>query len=169
MKTVVATQSILLIMLFLAGQSPDQISMIAHEECGVEFWIPEDWETEIEEDVLIVRDPQSTLELFFLTSGLQVLEQVSDALLEEISRVITQPEVSRLGRQGEHNELICYDADGFGLYREEIVDWELRFVAGARKGLMIVALGNLEANRATVNHIYDTIQLTKIEPESQPD
>jgi hypothetical protein len=168
MKTVAFTRSLLLILILLLGQSYSQVDMIAHDECGVEFLIPKTWEHEIDEDLLIVQSPEGKLKLFFLTSGIQVLGQVSDALLEEISRVITQPEVASVSRQGEHNDLIYYDAQGFGLYEREIVDWELRFVAGARKSMMIIALGDLEANRHEIDQIYDTIQLTKLPPTEEP-
>ena len=165
------TISILLIAIFLAAQTESRIDMIAHQEGGVEFCIPQDWEHEIKEDLLIVRDPESRIELFFLTSGIQVPEQVSDTLLEEISRVISHPEVASVSPQGEYNELIHYDVQGFGLYQGEIVDWEARFVAGARKSLMIIALGlgDLEESRQTVDHIYDTIQRSKLDPVEEPE
>jgi hypothetical protein len=143
--------------------------MIAHQEGGVEFCIPQEWQHETNDGLLIVRDPESRLELFFLTSGIQVPGQVSDALLAEIARVIAHPEVASVSPQGEHNELIHYDVQGFGLYQSEIVDWELRFVAGARKSLMIIALGDVEDNRHTIDQIYQTIQLSKLDPVEDPE
>ena len=153
-------------MVLLQGPSDGQVVMIVHEDCGVEFWIPDDWEHTIEGDLLIVEDPEAKLKLFFLTSGIQMFGQFSDALREEISRVIAQPEVASVSEQGENNELIYYDAHGFGLYQREVVDWELRFVAGARKSLMIIALGDLDSHRQTVERIFQTIRLTKLDPES---
>lgn len=144
----------------------ETVEIIVHEECGVEFWIPPEWEHHVDGDLLIVQDSEEKLRLFFLTSGIQVLGQVTDSLLEEISRVITQPEVATVSRQQEHNELLYYTAQGFGLYQGDIVDWELRFVAGARKSLMIIALGELEMNRSTVEKIFATIKLIKLEAES---
>ena len=160
--------SCLLSIIFLTNFIQSQTyKMIVHEECGVEFWIPPDWGHQIDEDLLIIQSPEEELKLFFLTSGIQVLGQATDALLEEISRVVTQPEVASVSRQQEHNGLLYYTAQGFGLYLGDIVDWELRFVAGARKSLMIIALGELETNRHTVEQIFDTIQLIKLESESR--
>jgi hypothetical protein len=166
MKASSFAQCLLFFIPLLVAQVPEQIEMIAHEECGVEFWIPEDWQHRVEDDLLIVEAPEAVLKLFFLTSGIQVFGQFSDALRAEISRVIVQPEVASVSVQGEHNELIYYDAQGFGLYEKEVVDWEMRFLAGARKSLMIIALGDLETHRHKVDQIYQTIQLTKLEPES---
>ena len=45
--------STILLMNFMQSQT---VEMIVHEECGVEFWIPPDWEHQIDEDLLIVHD-----------------------------------------------------------------------------------------------------------------
>jgi len=157
---------VFLLLAVLLGQSYGQVEMIVHEECGVEFWIPDGWGHRTEGDLLIVEDPEANLKLFFLTSGIQVFGQFSEALRAEISKVITQPEVASVSEQGEQNELIYYDAQGFGLFQKEVVNWELRFLAGARNSLMIIALGNLEAHRQEIEGIFQTIQLTKLDSNS---
>ena len=167
MKMLANLQSLIVAIALTLGCITSYADQIIHEGCGVEFWIPEEWHHEIADDILIIEDSESQLKLFFLTSGLQVLDQISDTLLEELSRVVTQPEVTSTSRLGEHNELLYYSAQGFGLYEREIIDWELRFVAGPRKSLMIIALGNLDSHRQTVEEIYQTIHLTKSDPEDQ--
>jgi len=158
----------LLLWIVILSLAPHHIKadLIAHEESGIEFWVPEDWQHEIKDDLLIVLNPEETVRLFFLTSGIQVLGQVTDALREEVSRVINQPEVTSISQQGENNQLLYYDAQGFGLYESEIVDWELRFIAGARKSLMIIALGDLESERQTIEEMYQTVELIKLDPET---
>jgi hypothetical protein len=157
----------LLLSAALLSQSYGQVEMFVHEECGVEFWIPDGWDHRTEDDLLIVENPEADLKLFFLTSGIQVFGQFSEALRAEISKVILQPEVASVSEQGEHNELIYYDAQGFGLFQKEIVNWELRFLAGARNSLMIIALGNLETHRQGIEEIFQTIQLTKLDSDSK--
>ena len=155
----------LLALLLLGTPTPVRADLIVHEECGVEFWVPETWEHRLQDDLLILHSPDEKVQLFFLTSGLQVPDQNSDAFRADIARVVTHAEVVSAGRQKEINELLCYAAHGFGVFEEEIVDWELRFIAGARKSLMIIALGDLDLYREEIEQIYKTIQLTKSEPE----
>jgi hypothetical protein len=134
-----------------------------HEEAGLEIPIPERWTYHTEDELLVVNDPTDELALLFLTSELQVLERFTDVLIGELARIIEHPEVTNQTASKEVNGLLHFHAAGVGVYKEDIVDWDLTFVAGARKSLMAIALGDIEPHRTSIDEIYSNIQTKEIE------
>lgn len=131
---------------------------LSHEEGGIRVDIPEGWIVEIDEDLLIVSDPSEEVSIFMFVSELQIVEHFTNALIDEVAKVITKPEVVSEAVQTESNGLFRFHAEGFGLHDGDIVDWDLTFIAGARKSMILIALGSVEDHREQIDSIYASIQ-----------
>lgn len=138
-----------------------------HEEVGVQFWIPDTWELEVEENLTVVKTADRSLTLIFVTSELQVVDHVTPRLYDEISEVIFKPEVRRESPTEEVMGLLHFRAEGTGLYEGEIVDWELDFIAGGRKSMLAIALGDIEDQRGMLNTVYRSFTIAESEAEEE--
>lgn len=138
--------------------APVLADTLSHEEGGIRVDIPDGWLVEIDEHLLIVSDPAEEVSIFIFVSELQIVEHFTNALIDEVAKVITKPEVVSEAVQTESNGLFRFHAEGFGLHESDIVDWDLTFIAGARKSMILIALGSVEDHREQVDGIYASIQ-----------
>ena len=138
-----------------------------HDEIGVQFWIPDSWELEVGEESTVARAPDAPLTFFLLTSELQVVDHVTPRLFDEISEVVFKPEVQREAGTEEINGLLHLRAEGTGLYEGEIVDWELAFIAGGRKSMLAIALGDIIDQREMINTVFRSFSIAESEAEEE--
>ena len=137
--------------------------MYVFQEAGIEIPILDNWTYRTSEGTLRVEDPDKKITLLFLTSELQMLDRETEVLAEEISQVISHPEVASVENGVEVNGLLHYTAKGYGLFGDEIVDWNLTFVAGARKSVMAIRLGEVTTQSDALEKLFSHIYLQRIE------
>ena len=138
-----------------------------HEEIGVQFWIPDSWELEVTEEITVARAQDAPLTLILLTSELQVVDHVTPRLFDEISKVVFKPEVQKESGTEEINGLLHFRAEGSALYEGEIVDWELAFIAGGRKSMLAIALGDILDQRGMIDTVFRSFTLVESEIEEE--
>ncbi|HUV14056.1 MAG TPA: hypothetical protein VMY18_10450 [Acidobacteriota bacterium] len=138
-----------------------------HDEIGVQFWIPDSWNFEVDEESTVAKAPDSSLTLILLTSELQVVDHVTPRLFDEISEVVFKPEVRKEAGTEEINGLLHLRAEGTGLYEGEIVDWELAFIAGGRKSMLAIALGDILDQREMINTVFRSFTIAESEIEEE--
>ena len=138
-----------------------------HEEIGVQFWIPDSWKLEADEESTVAKAPDESLTLILLTSELQVVDHVTPRLFDEISEVVFKPEVQKETGTEEINGLLHFRAEGTGLYEGEIVDWELAFIAGGRKSMLAIALGDILDQREMIDTVYRSFSIAESESEEE--
>lgn len=142
-----------------------QAEYFVHEEIGVQFWIPDSWVLESSEEFTVAKAPDRSLVLVLLTSELQVVDHVTTRLYDEISKVVFKPEVQKESGTEEINGLLYFRAEGTGLYEGEIVDWDLAFIAGGRKSMLAIGMGDIFDQRALIDTIFRSF--TIVEPEAE--
>ncbi len=157
----------LLSALFFAVVSFTLAEYYVHEEIGVQFWIPDSWTLEVDEELTVAKAPDASLTLILLTSELQVVDHVTPRLFDEISEVVFKPEVQKETGTEEINGLLHFRAEGTGLYEGEIVDWELAFIAGGRKSMLAIALGDILDQREMINRVYRSFSIAESETEEE--
>jgi hypothetical protein len=136
-----------------------------HDETGLELWIPEGWEFQSAGDLLTLGAPRNEVLILCFVSDLQIVNRVTDSLHEEISSVIVQPEVVEEGDTEEVNGLFQFQARGTGLYERDIVDWEMTYIAGARKSLITIAIGDTTNHRTAIMDFHRQIRPAQYEYE----
>lgn len=144
-------------------------STIAYREAGLEMDIPEGLILEIDNGFLSVVDAERTINLRLTLSTLQVVEQFYGPLQEEISNYIDQPEVREEHPKIEVNDTLQYYAEGTGLVEDEIVDWHIAFIAGGRRSLLIIGLGNISPHMDKINSFYQSFRLLELPIPPEPE
>ena len=144
-------------------------STVTYREAGLEMEIPEGLILEIHKDFLSVVNTERTMTLMITLSPLQVVEQFFGPLEEELSKHIDQPEVREEHTNIEINDIHHYYAEGLGLHEEEIVDWHLAFIAGGRRSLLIIGLGDVPSCMDKINEFYRSIRLLELPIPPEPE
>jgi hypothetical protein len=144
-------------------------STVTYREAGLEMEIPEGLILEIHKNFLSVVDTERTMTLMIRLSPLQVVEQFFGPLEEELSEHIDQPEVREEHTNIEINDIHHYYAEGLGLHEEEIVDWHLAFIAGGRRSLLIIGLGDVPSCMDKINEFYRSIRLLELPIPPEPE
>lgn len=149
---------------------------------GLELTLPDEWKAKVppgeregplEADELKtlppleVLPPSEDLHLFIFSSPAQVFGRMKESIEEEVSLVITHPEVGAVGSPEDVNELMHLTAEGYGFYQGDVVDWRARIVNGGRETLFIVMVGNVDEHRAGLSRIFQSIQTVPIEIEDE--
>jgi len=146
-----------------------QASTVAYREAGLEMEIPEGLILEIQNGFLSIVDDERTMTLRIVLSTLQIVEQFYGPLEEELSNYIDQPEVSEEHPKVEVNDTLQYYAEGVGIYEEEIVDWHVAFIAGGRRSLLIVGLGDIAPHMEKINEFYQSLRLLELPIPPEPE
>lgn len=146
-------------------------STVVYREAGLEMEIPQGLILEIHNGFLTVVDTERTMTLMITLSPLQVVEQFFGPLEEELSNFVDQPEVREEHPKIEINDTLHYYAEGLGLHEEEIVDWHIAFIAGGRRSLLIIGLGDVASCMDNINEFYRSFRLLElpIPPEPEED
>lgn len=142
---------------------------VAYREAGLEMEVPEGLILEIHNGFLTVVDTDRTMTLRITLSSLQVVEQFFGPLEEELSNFIDQPEVSEEHPKIRVNDTHQYYAEGVGLHEDEIVDWHLAFIAGGRRSLLIVGLGDVASHMEKINDFYRSFRLLELPIPPEPE
>lgn len=156
----------LLLFVILFGMGANSYGeTIVHQGAGIEMEVPSDWAPVLVDGVLSASSPDSSLRLLTILSEQQVVEFFTDALTSEISTVIELPEV--LVEEGvvEVNGLFQFRAQGAGLFRGDIIDWSMAFVAGARRSLIVLAFGELDEHLPDLEGVLGSIRVHEIQEE----
>jgi len=146
-----------------------QAGTVAYREAGLEMEIPEGLILEIQNGFLSIVDDERTMTLRIVLSTLQIVEQFYGPLEEELSNYIDQPEVSEEHPKVEVNDTLQYYAEGFGIHEEEIVDWHVAFIAGGRRSLLIVGLGDIAPHMEKINEFYQSLRLLELPIPPEPE
>ena len=164
------SSSLVLALLFLLTTGA-MGSTVAYREAGLEMTIPEGLILEINNGFLTVVDTERTMTLRITLSTLQIVEQFFGPLEQELSNFVDQPEVQEEHPKIKVNDTLQYYAEGLGLLEEEIVDWHLAFIAGGRRSLLIIGLGDVSSHMDKINTFYQSFRLLElpIPPEPEED
>lgn len=159
----------LIVLYFSLSTGNLQASTVAYREAGLEMDIPEGLILEIQNGFLSIVDDERTMNLRIVLSTLQVVEQFYGPLEEELSNYVDQPEVIEEHPKIEVNDTLQYYAEGVGLHEEEIVDWHIAFIAGGRRSLMIVGLGDFTPHMDKINKFYQSMRLLELPIPPEPE
>jgi len=164
---------LLLLLTLILSHSGVLGSTVSYREAGIEMEVPEGLILEIDNCFLTVVDTDRTMTLRIILSSLQVIEQFYGPLQEELSNYVDQPEVSEEHPEIRVNDTLQYYAEGVGLHEDEIVDWHLAFIAGGRRSLLIVGLGDISPHMDKIKEFYHSFRLLELpippEPEETED
>ncbi len=144
-------------------------STVAYREAGLEMDIPEGLILEIHNGFLTVVNSERTMTLMVTLSSLQVVEQFFGPLEEELSNFIDQPEVREEHPKIKVNDTLQYYAEGVGLREDEIVDWHIAFIAGGRRSLLLIGLGDVASCMDKINEFYRSFRLLELPIPPEPE
>ncbi len=147
-----------LILLLVVPVSADWLT---HESTGLELWIPDDWDYEYDGDLLLIQESDQDLLLVVLVSDAGTIEAFTDEMVSLLERYVANPEVTERAEAIEVNGLAHYYMEGTGEFEGEAIDWDLTFVVGARKGMVLIGVGDIETHQETLDRIYNSVRLSE--------
>ena len=159
----------LLLVLLCLVTSEAMASTVAYREAGLEMDIPEGLILEIHNGFLTVVNSERTMTLMVTLSSLQVVEHFYGPLEEELSNFIDQPEVREEQPKIKVNDTLQYYAEGVGLREDEIVDWHIAFIAGGRRSLLFIGLGDVASCMDKINAFYRSFRLLELPIPPEPE
>ncbi|MBN8227849.1 hypothetical protein JYK02_10030 [Corallococcus macrosporus] len=132
---------------------------IVHRETGLTIALPESWSAAQDGDVLIATGPGAQLSMVFMVTDIRSTGDLVADVTREMggqlrdARLTSEPEARRV------NTLMQTHAEGVGTCSDGTTcDWDLALVSGARRNLLVVTVGDLTPEEATVHEVYASIR-----------
>lgn len=132
-----------------------------HEESGLQFTLPDGWTHEQQEDMLIATSPDEGVEVAFIVSEADTTEELMDVITSELDEVIKGAKTTKDVTEEKVNNLTQIYAEGTGQCEGEPCDWDLTLVVGAKKNLIVLAVGEIDANQKAITRLYNSIKKAK--------
>jgi len=155
MKSVFLSYFTLLVFLGISCQAQERFT---HTQTGLGFYLPAGWSYMQEGDHFEATNPGETVVLLFFVSQTQEAAEGIEAIGHELDQIMTQTRMTTEVTQEVVNGLTQIYGEGDGLLDGQRVDWDFTMVMGGAKSMIVVALGELEKNQATIDWIYSSIQ-----------
>lgn len=144
--------------------APVLAEQLTHFESGLQFNVPRGWTQEQKGDRLLALSPDESTVLIFAVTDISESDEVVDQVAESLDESIQNAEITRRLSIREVNDLKQIQAQGTGTCEGELCNWDFTLVVGARKNLLVVALGDIDKHEADINGVYRSIQAKDAEP-----
>jgi hypothetical protein len=131
----------------------------SHEEGGIQFDVPDEWDVEVKEEVLTLSTPDGTVVFSFWVPETDTVEDAFDAMSEEMESLIDDPDVTHEG-ESELNGMPVYEIRGTGKLKGTPTEWSFSLVI-AKKPIIVLILSNpdrWEKNRPAVERFAESIR-----------
>lgn len=140
----------------LAGMSPT-----IHTLSGLTFLLPDDWTRSSQDPgLLTVTRPDDELQILISAQPARRTGEFFDNLEKELADRVAEPRIDRGSvSSAPVNGLPVKRAAGECKLKDRPARWELRVVEGtAENALVVLAVGDVEANRSTLSAIFESIR-----------
>ncbi|AKJ02227.1 hypothetical protein ATI61_108383 [Archangium gephyra] len=127
-------------------------------QSGLQFDIPRGWTHKLDGNTLTALSPDETAMLLFFVTDISESDEVVDRVAESMDQVIQNAQVTRRLTIREVNDLKQIQAKGTGTCEEDLCNWDFTLVVGARRNLLVVALGDVDKHEAEIHGVYRSIQ-----------
>lgn len=131
---------------------------LTHFESGLQFNVPRGWTQAQEENTLVAVSPDESTLLIFAVTDISESDEVVDRVAESMDENIQNAEVTRRPTLRKINDLKQIQAKGTGTCEGELCNWDFTLVVGARKNLLVLALGDIDKHEADIYGVYRSIK-----------
>jgi predicted Zn-dependent protease len=155
-----ATNVWLLLCFLFFISSPAVTETFSHEDGGIEFDVPDEWNVEVSDEVLTISTPDGTVVFTFWVPEADNWQDAVDAVSEELESLIEDANVTHEG-ESELNGMPMYEVSGTGKVKGTSTEWSFSLIL-AKKPVILLVLSNSdkwEKNRPVVKRFADSIRL----------
>ena len=132
---------------------------VTHNETGLRFDLPDNWETDQDGNLLAAFAPDESVLLMFFVGKADNAAALLENIVDELDGIIGDPEITSDDVvEEEINGLLQVYIEGTGVRGGEAVDFDLTMVIGGKRNMSIVVLGDIDGWQDTVDEIYASIR-----------
>jgi hypothetical protein len=121
-----------------ASSSSSEGEVFTHQEGGVQFTAPANWQSKKEEETITLLAPHNALSVVFWVPKGDDFNQAVKDLGEQLERVIKNSKITSPGQESMHNGMKAYTASGTGEVNNQQIVWEVDILQ-ARKPVFVVS------------------------------
>lgn len=147
-----------------ASPGPDDASpaaggtVMTHAESGLQFTLPEGWKQSQDGNALAAENADGSIVMLFLVTDQKDVKEVSEGIGSIVDETLDKVEVTEDPKEEEINGLTQVWAEGTGEYKGEAQDWDISVVVGAKKPMVVLAMGKIGDNEDEINGVYNSIK-----------
>lgn len=121
-----------------ASSSSSEGEVFTHQEGGIQFTAPANWQSKKEEETMTLFAPHNALSVVFWVPKGDDFDQAVEDLGKQLERVIKNSKVTSPGQASTHNGMDAYTSSGTGEVDNEQIVWEVDILK-AKKPVFVVS------------------------------
>ena len=121
-----------------SSSSPNEGEVFTHQEGGIQFTAPANWQSKKEEETMTLFAPHNALSVVFWVPKGDDFNQAVEDLDKQLASVIKNSKVTSPGQETTHNGMEAYTASGTGEVDNEQIVWEVDILK-AKKPVFVVS------------------------------
>jgi predicted Zn-dependent protease len=121
-----------------------------HAQSGVQFDLPDGWKAEPDGEQLAVSSPDETFSVVFWVADEEDFQAAVESLDEELAKTIQNLKMAGEGKEGTHNGMAYFSANGTGEVEGVAVLWAVDLLK-AKKPVIILTFAASEHFNKHIN------------------
>jgi predicted Zn-dependent protease len=121
-----------------SSSSPSEGEVFTHQEGGIQFTAPANWQAKKEEETMTLFAPHNALSVVFWVPKGDDFNKAVEDLDKQLASVIKNSKVTSPGQETTHNGMDAYTASGTGEVDNEQIVWEVDILK-AKKPVFVVS------------------------------
>lgn len=121
-----------------SSSSPSEGEVFTHQEGGIQFTAPANWQSKKEEETMTLLAPHNALSVVFWVPKGDDFNKAVEDLDKQLASVIKNSKVTSPGQETTHNGMDAYTASGTGEVDNEQIVWEVDILK-AKKPVFVVS------------------------------
>lgn len=121
-----------------ADSSSNEGEVFTHQEGGIQFTAPANWQSKKEEETMTLLAPHNALSVVFWVPKGDDFNKAVEDLDKQLESVIKNSKVTSPGQETIHNGMKAYTASGTGEVENEQIVWEVDILQ-AKKPVFVVS------------------------------
>lgn len=132
-----------------------------HPESKLEFKVPSNWKVEQDGDLLTATNPKGDLAAFFFVAAQQDADAFFNEIAKELDSMLKDVTISQEPTESKINGLTQIFVEGSGTIDGETVDFDLTYVVGGKKPMVVLCVGKIQPNQKLITEMYGYIKKAK--------